>query len=71
MTTNITSAEDCLAQLGIKLPTPLSRLARMRKPCRRAICYSALLQEIGADLRSERVRETPMVNGENIRSWLS
>jgi len=28
---------------------------------------SAILQEIGADLRSEGVRETPMVNGENIR----
>jgi len=28
---------------------------------------SAILQEIGADLRSEGVRKTPMVNGENIR----
>jgi hypothetical protein len=29
--------------------------------------YSAILQEIGADPRSERVRETSMVNRENTR----
>ena len=29
--------------------------------------YSAILQEIGDDFRSEGARERPMVNGENIR----
>ena len=40
MTTTAPTAEGRLAQLGIKLPAPLSRLAPMRRPYRRAICFS-------------------------------
>jgi len=65
MTTNITTAEDCLAQLGIKLPDAPEPFCGSRADVQSA--YSAILREIGADLRSERVRETPTVNGENIR----
>ena len=64
MTTNITTAEDCLAQLGIKLPAPSEPFCGSRADMRSA--YSAILREIGADLRSEG-RETPTVNGENNR----
>jgi len=65
MTTNITTAEDCLAPLGIKLPAPPEPYCGSRADVQSAC--SAILPEIGADLRSEGVRETPTVNGENIR----
>jgi len=65
MTTNITTAEDYLAQLGIKLPAPPEPFCGSRADVQSL--YSAILREIGADLRSEGVRETPTVDGENIR----
>ena len=65
MTTNITTAEDYLAQLGIKLPAPPEPFCGSRADVRSAC--SAILREIGADLLSEGERETPTVNDENIR----
>ena len=65
MTTNITTAEDYLAQLGIKLPAPPEPFCGSRADVQSL--YSAILREIGADLRSVGVRETPTVDGENIR----
>ena len=66
MTTNITTAEDCLAPLGIKLPAPPEPFCGSRADVQSA--YSAILPEIGADLRSEGVPATAIVNGENIRN---
>ena len=66
MATDSTTAEDRLACLGIKLPAPPEPFCGSRADVRSA--YPAILREIGADLRSEGVPATAIVNGENIRN---
>src|SRR6266550_7815079 len=57
MTTNITTAEDCLAQLGIKLPAPPEPFCGSRADVRSAYSAPGALYEIKIDTNGDAIAD--------------